>query len=66
MNITINGKPQLFDDTISVQSLVEALSLDMRKIAIERNLAIVPRSRYHEVFLEDGDTIEIVEFIGGG
>jgi thiazole synthase len=45
---------------------VETLGLDPRKIAVERNLAIVPRSGYADVALADGDRLEIVHFIGGG
>ena len=50
----------------TVAALVEALSLDPRKVAVERNLEIVPRSLYLATALADGDRIEIVHFIGGG
>jgi thiamine biosynthesis protein ThiS len=50
----------------SVAALVATLGLDQRKVAIERNLAIVPRSAYASTALADGDRIEIVHFIGGG
>jgi thiamine biosynthesis protein ThiS len=46
--------------------LIDALGLDGRKLAIERNLEIVPRSVYDQTPLSDGDRIEIVHFIGGG
>ncbi len=49
-----------------VADLVHALGLDGRKIAVERNLEIVPRSRYSLDALAQGDRIEIVAFVGGG
>jgi sulfur carrier protein len=50
----------------NLSALVSALGLDGRKVAIERNLEIVPRSAYGKTALADGDRIEIVHFIGGG
>ena len=50
----------------TVAALVESLGLDVRKVAVERNLAIVPRSQYLATALAEGDRIEIVHFIGGG
>ena len=49
-----------------VAELVAALGLDARKVAVERNLEIVPRSAYGRTPIADGDRIEIVSFIGGG
>lgn len=66
MQITINGEPRQFESAMTLASLVERLDLDMRKVAIERNMCIVPRSQFNEVDVTDGDAIEIVEFIGGG
>ena len=51
---------------VSVRGLLESLGLDPAKIAVERNLEIVPRSTYGEVALAEGDRLEIVHFIGGG
>jgi thiamine biosynthesis protein ThiS len=42
------------------------LGLDARKVAVERNLAIVPRSTFDDVMVEEGDRLEIVHFVGGG
>ena len=53
-------------DTPTVAALVETLGLDVRKVAVERNLEIVPRSLYLATLLGEGDRIEIVHFIGGG
>jgi thiamine biosynthesis protein ThiS len=66
MNLTINGEPRTLDGAPSVAALVATLGLDGRKVAVERNLEIVPRSAYERTALEDGDRIEIVHFIGGG
>jgi sulfur carrier protein len=53
-------------DVVTIAALVGALGLDARKVAVERNLEIVPRSTYADTALADGDRIEIVTFIGGG
>jgi thiazole synthase/sulfur carrier protein len=66
MNLTVNGETRGFDGITHVSGLVAALGLDSRKVAVERNLEIVPRSAYAETELSDGDRIEIVHFIGGG
>ena len=66
IKITINGEEKSFDGTLSVKELIEEVGLDMRKVAIERNLEIVSRSDYEGVELQDGDNLEIVHFIGGG
>ena len=66
MNLTVNGELRRFEAAASVTDLVAALGLDGRKVAVERNLEIVPRSAYGRTALADGDRIEIVHFIGGG
>ncbi|HEX3700491.1 MAG TPA: sulfur carrier protein ThiS [Phenylobacterium sp.] len=66
MKLTINGEPRAFEALADVAGLVAALGLDARKVAVERNLEIVPRSAYGRTALADGDRIEIVHFIGGG
>jgi len=66
MTITINGEQRSFRDLADVAGLVAALGLDARKVAVERNLEIVPRSAYGRTPIADGDRIEIVSFIGGG
>ena len=66
MQLTVNGETQAFDAVTHVAALVERLGLDGRKVAVERNLEIVPRSAYEATALADGDRIEIVHFIGGG
>jgi sulfur carrier protein len=66
VNLTLNGEDRRFDASLSVADLLRTLGLDRRKVAVERNEAIVPRSSYAETWLECGDAIEIVHFIGGG
>jgi thiamine biosynthesis protein ThiS len=66
LNLTINGEPRAFPPLADLAALVSELGLDGRKVAIERNLEIVPRSAYGKTRLADGDRIEIVHFIGGG
>jgi thiazole synthase len=66
MQITINGEAKSFDATLTVEQLLGQIGLDHRKVAVERNLEIVPKSSYPETRLNDGDKLEIVHFIGGG
>ncbi len=66
MRLTINGEARELSAPTDVAGLVVGLGLDPRKVAVERNLEIVPRSLYAQTALEDGDRIEIVHFIGGG
>ena len=66
MNLTLNGEPRMFDGPARLDALVAHLGLDPRKVAVERNLEIVPRSLYASTAIADGDRIEIVHFIGGG
>jgi sulfur carrier protein len=66
MRLTINGEERTFGALGDIAALVAALELDARKVAVERNLEIVPRSLYASTALADGDRIEIVHFIGGG
>lgn len=66
MELTINGERRAFEGPLDVAGLVLALGLEPRKVAVERNLEIVPKSRYGATALADGDRIEIVHFVGGG
>lgn len=66
MELTINGQSQRFAAAMSVAQLLEELGIEVKKVALERNLEIVPRSTFAQTMLCDGDQIEIVEFIGGG
>ena len=64
--LILNGEPRRLEAVENVADLVAALGLEPRKVAVERNLEIVPRSAYGQTLLADGDRIEIVHFIGGG
>jgi thiamine biosynthesis protein ThiS len=66
LQLIVNGEDRAFDGVADVAALVKALGLDVRKVAVELNLEIVPRSTYARTNLTDGDRIEIVHFIGGG
>ncbi len=66
VEITLNGETRRLDGPLSVRGLLESLGLDPAKIAVERNLEIVPRSSYDQVAVGQGDKFEIVHFIGGG
>ncbi|MET0919222.1 MAG: sulfur carrier protein ThiS [Burkholderiales bacterium] len=66
MAVTINGEPRQFESAVSLAQLLERLDLAGRKIAIDRNGEIVPRSRFGEQTVDDGDRLEIVVAVGGG
>ncbi|MGH1556640.1 sulfur carrier protein ThiS [Caulobacter segnis] len=66
MKLLLNGEERDVPGVVTIADLVGALGLDARKVAVERNLEIAPRSTYADTALADGDRIEIVTFIGGG
>ncbi len=66
LDLTVNGEQRRFAAPLTVAGLVSALALDLRKVAVELNREIVPRSTYGQVWLARGDSLEIVHFIGGG
>ncbi len=66
MQLTVNGVQRNFDPPMTVKKLLGEIGLDPRKVAVERNLEIVPKSGYAGLALDDGDRLEIVHFIGGG
>lgn len=66
MQIVVNGEARQLDAASNITDLLNLLGLPHSKIAVERNLEIVPKSAYNEIVLSDGDRIEIVHFIGGG
>ena len=65
MRIEVNGEPREIEAG-TILDLVETLGLNPKKVAVERNLEIVPRSLHGETALADGDRIEIVQLVGGG
>jgi thiazole synthase len=66
LHVTINGEAKLLNGVTTLQELLNSLGLDPKKVAVERNLEIVPRSTYGAVQVRSGDSYEIVHFIGGG
>jgi thiazole synthase len=66
IGVTINGEPRRIAAGITIAALVADIGLNPAKVAVEHNLEIVPRSTLGAVALHDGDTLEIVHFVGGG
>lgn len=67
MRIQINGEPrEIPQSSLSLNELLDTLSLPPQRIAVELNKAMVPRSQWEKTTLKDGDQIEIVHFVGGG
>ena len=66
LSLTLNGEPHRIAEGSSVADLVQEIGLNPKKVAVERNLEIVPRSTLATVMLADGDILEIVHFVGGG
>ena len=66
MEITLNGEKYNLETGSNIVDLIEKLGLNIDKLAIERNLEIVPKSKFAMTIIEEGDKLEIVHFIGGG
>ena len=64
--IQVNGEERRMAGGISIAGMLGEIGLDPSKVAVERNLEIVPRSTLDKVRVEDGDAYEIVHFVGGG
>ncbi len=65
-SITVNGQHRRVTKGMTIADLALELGLEPTKVAVERNLEIVPRSLHGSTPVADGDRIEIVHFIGGG
>ena len=65
-SVTINGERRHAAPNTTLAELIAEIGLDPLRVAVERNLEIVPRSTFGEVIVEDGDDYEIVHFVGGG
>jgi thiazole synthase len=65
-SVTINGEHRRVPPGTSLAQLIAEDGLDPLRVAVERNLEIVPRSTFGQVLVEDGDAFEIVHFVGGG
>lgn len=66
IEVTVNGEAHSLPAGLSLEGVLEHLKLDPRKVAVERNLEIAPRSTYGAIMIEAGDRLEIVQFVGGG
>ena len=66
MQITVNGQQRTLDGATTVADLLASLSLEPRRVAVEMNKVILPRARYGQTPLSEGDTLEIVTLVGGG
>jgi sulfur carrier protein len=67
ISLTVNGQPRIAGQDVSVAELLEGLNLDPRLVVVELNRTILrDRSQFPSLILRDGDTVEIVHFVGGG
>ncbi len=66
LSVTVNGEPRRIAAGGSIAAMLRELGIDPARVAVERNLALVPRSTLDAVEVEDGDQYEIVHFVGGG
>jgi len=66
MNIIFNGKSREIQPGISIQELLDQMKLDCQQVVVEYNRHIIPRQRLDNTHLNDGDTLEVIHFVGGG
>ena len=66
LSVRVNGEPRRLPAGTTVAAMIRELGLDPARVAVERNLEIVPRSTLGELPVADGDAYEIVHFVGGG
>jgi sulfur carrier protein len=66
IHVTVNGKAHRFEQPLELAALLERLALAGRKIAVERNGEIVPKSAHAQTLVADGDRLEVVVAVGGG
>jgi thiamine biosynthesis protein ThiS len=66
MRVKINGEDREVDDGLTLTALLESLQIRPGRVVVERNRDIVPRDSYNATLIDDGDTLEIVHFVGGG
>jgi sulfur carrier protein len=66
IRVTVNGEPREVAAAATIADLLAQIGVDTRKVAVERNFEIVPRSTYAATALAAGDELEVVHFIGGG
>lgn len=66
ITVLVNGQTHQFQPPLNIMGLLKALDLEGKRVAVERNGAIVPRSLHGSTPIADGDRIEIVVAVGGG
>ena len=66
MTITLNGDPFDLSGPLTVAELLTSLDLDARRVAVEYNLVVLKRAAFDATLLNEGDAVEIVNFVGGG
>jgi thiamine biosynthesis protein ThiS len=64
--VTVNGEARAIPGGSSIAAMLQAIGLDPRKVAVEHNLEVVPRSTFEDVEVREDDKFEIVHFVGGG
>lgn len=66
ITVRVNGDERSLSAGATIAGLLEELGLGGKRVAVERNRAVVPRARHAETTLSDGDQLELVTFVGGG
>jgi sulfur carrier protein len=66
MEIIFNGKPYQLQSNITIQELLDQMRLDCLQVVVEYNRNIISRQRLADTFLSNGDTLEVIHFVGGG
>jgi thiamine biosynthesis protein ThiS len=66
LTIRVNGETREIDRPLTISALLAELGIDPRRVAVEHNVTVIKRDRYGSTLINDGDEIEIVNFVGGG
>ncbi|HEX9113679.1 MAG TPA: sulfur carrier protein ThiS [Nitrospirota bacterium] len=66
MNISLNGEKKTVPDNITVMGLLEFLNIQHQRVAVELNMQIVKKDKYSVISVREGDSLEVVSFMGGG
>lgn len=66
INLMVNGKPRPIDESLDLESYLNAFGLDLKHVAVGYNGEVLKREQYPDVTLRDGDILEIVRPVGGG
>lgn len=66
VRVRVNGDPRSFPAGTAISAVLGALRVSTPRVAVERNRVIVPKAVYESTLLEEGDELEVVEFVGGG